>query len=517
MPSKSYILGIDIGTSSVRAALFDDRARQIRSTAAKREYSLESNPDGGSEVDAELLLGIVIDVIDEVHAKADRPIEHIASCSFWHSLMGVDKRGRPTTKVFMWADTRSREYTAQLRGRFDEKEVHNRTGSRFHSSFWPAKLLWVKNEFPNVWHRTERWISFADYIALRLCDSQEEMVGTRCFSDMGPSRGYFALDHVEREPQIFTSIGMASATGLFNQREDDWDNELLRFLEISPAELPILEVFPLPIKKSLSADRESLTGAKFHLTVGDGVASNLGSGCFKKSRAAINLGTSGAIRIAYEGEPPKSLPSGLWCYRVDKDRVIVGGALSDGGGLYAYLKKTLNVDLPDDAIGEEIARRGADAHGLTVMPFFFGERSTGYNEKARGYILGLNATHGVIDILQAAIESVAFRFAEILDQLTKVSKIDEIVVSGGALDASPVWTQIIADVLGRNLLVSNEPEASLRGAVLLALESLGKIDSIESFSHEKTQVAFHSKCHAIYKKARKRHVLAYKTLFADQK
>ena len=118
--------------------------------------------------------------------------------------------------------------------------------------------------------------------------------------------------------------------------------------------------------------------------------------------------------------------------------------------------------------------------------------------------------------MQAAMEAVAFRFAEIFDQLKKVAKIEEIVASGGALHASPVWTQIIADVLGSDLLVASEPEASLRGAVLLALESLGKIDSIDSFPISTSRLEFHPKCHEIYKKARKRHVAAYKKLIAAQ-
>lgn len=228
------------------------------------------------------------------------------------------------------------------------------------------------------------------------------------------------------------------------------------------------------------------------------------------------IGTSGAFRVAYEDDRPANLPSGLWCYCVDEKRVIVGGALSDGGGIYALLKKDLQIEISDAEIGREIARRGADAHGLTVMPFFFGERGTGYHESASGSVIGLNASHDAIDTLQAAMEAVAFRFAEILDQLEKVTRIDEIVISGGAIDASPVWAQIIADVLGRDLLVSNESEASLRGAVLLALESLGKIDFIESFPISTSRLEFHAKCHEIYKKARKRHVFAYETLFSAQ-
>ena len=483
--NKFQILGIDIGTSSIRAGLFDERARPIAHSFVKREHTINTTLDGGRELDAEKLFKILVSVIDEAHARLDSPIKHIASCAFWHSLMGVDSHGTPTTKLFTWADTRSREYTAKLREQFDENEVHGRTGARFHSSFWPAKLLWLKGS--DQIGKTSKWLSLSDYFQLQLCGDDA------------------------------TSISMASATGIFDKRMQDWDNELFHYLNIKNSQLPEMAAGTFALLPKFKKRWPQLNDAKWMPSVGDGAANNVGSNCASKNRATLMVGTSGAMRFAYKGMPPKSIPEGLWCYRVNEERVIVGGALSDGGGLYAYLKTTLNVEMPDKAIGEEIARRGADAHGLTVMPFFFGERSTGYNENARGYILGLNASHDTVDILQAAMESVAFRFAEIFDQLKKVARIDEIVVSGGALDASPVWTQIIADVLGLDLLVANEPEASLRGAVLLALESLGKIDSIDSFSQEKTKVAFHSKCHAIYKKARKRHISAYKTLFTDKK
>ncbi|MFL6466559.1 MAG: gluconokinase [Pyrinomonadaceae bacterium] len=482
---NELILGLDIGSSSVRGALFDLSGQMLEESFVKNERPLLS----AVEFDADEALGRIIDIIDQVLKTAsgiDSGITHIASCTIWHSLLGVDAARHPTTNVLTWADTRSGKLTGELRSSLDEARIHNRTGARFHSSFWPAKLLWIRDQHPAVWKRTAQWLSVGDYLQSRLCGGD------------------------------FTSISMASATGLFDQRKQAWDGELLYHLRLKVNSLPLIhggrEGFALTPKFH---DRwPLLKDAKWLPSIGDGAANNIGSRCIARNKAALMVGTSGAMRVAFEGDPPEQLPDGLWCYRVDQKRVIVGGALSDGGGLYALLKKDLQVDLADEEIAEEMSRRGADAHGLTVTPFFFGERSTGYHENATGSILGLNPSHDAIDILQAAMESVAFRFAEILDQLEKVSRIDEIVVSGGAIDASPVWTQIVADVLGRDLLVSNEPEASLRGAVLLALESLGKIESIDSFSNEKSRLAFHPKRHEIYKKARKRHISAYEILIA---
>ena len=169
-------------------------------------------------------------------------------------------------------------------------------------------------------------------------------------------------------------------------------------------------------------------------------------------------------------EPPKKIPDGLWCYRIDRKRVIIGGALSDGGNLYQLIKNRFKLPANTD---ELIRQRGASNDELIVLPFFFGERSTGYNEDARGAIVGLNASHDGVDILHAAMEGVAFRLAEIYTRLKKVADIRGIVASGGALRASPFWTQIVADVLGHDLIVTDTPENSSRGAVLLALEYLG--------------------------------------------
>ncbi|MEK7857287.1 MAG: FGGY-family carbohydrate kinase, partial [Acidobacteriota bacterium] len=219
--------------------------------------------------------------------------------------------------------------------------------------------------------------------------------------------------------------------------------------------------------------------------IGDGAANNIGAGCLQKHKAALMIGTSGAMRVAYKGSPPDKIPDGLWCYRIDRERVIMGGALSDGGGLYGWLKSHLRLAEDDDKTEIEIAKRPPAGHGLIFLPFLAGERSTGYHEDATGAILGLRASTDTIDIVQAALESVAYRFAEIFDQLNKVCRIRDIVASGGALRQSPVWTQIIADVLGRNMSLPDTREASSRGAVLLTLETIGKIENIAQINTPK--------------------------------
>ncbi|MGC2236258.1 MAG: gluconokinase [Pyrinomonadaceae bacterium] len=484
-----FILALDIGTSSVRAALYDAEGSVLPSTFVKNERVLTATDEGGAEIDAAEAFGQIVKAIDDVLKKAEKikgEIGHVAASSFWHSLVGVDAKGKPTTKVFGWAENRAAKYVSALRENLDEREIHNRTGARFHSSYWTAKLAWLGKDFPKVFAKTEKWLSFSDFVALRLFD----------------------------EPQ--TSVSMASGTGIFDIRKCVWDAELLEFLKIKQSNLPGIvaeDAQTFALNKTYAKRWERLKNAKWFAAIGDGAANNIGAGCVEKSKAALMIGTSGAMRVAFAGEPPREIPDGLWCYRIDRKRIITGGALSDGGGLYRWLKDNLKLNGTDDEIENEIEKRGAGAHNLTFLPFLAGERSTGYFESAAGAILGLHSSTDAIDIVQAALESVAYRFAEIFDQLNDVVKIRDIIASGGALRESPVWTQIISDILAQNMSLPDTREASSRGAVLLALEMIGKIESIADLKTPRgREFKFDKKHHAIYKKARIRHENFYRLL-----
>lgn len=479
----SHILALDIGTSSVRAAVYDLAGNVLPETLVKKERIIHFTEDGGAELTGEEGFSQVCEAIEEVLSKTTQNIEYVAASCFWHSLIGIDSDGNATTNVFTWAETRPAKYVQTLRDGLNENLIHNRTGARFHSSFWTAKLLWLKAEFPEVFHKTDKWLSFSDYLALKLFG------------------------------KAVTSTSMASGTGIFNIRHFEWDDDLLAFTDIKRECLPEIA----EDSQTFQTNRwEKLKDAKWFLAIGDGAANNVGAGCLQKTKAALMIGTSGAMRVAYEGEIPHKIPHGLWCYRIDKKRIIVGGALSDGGGLYRWLKDTLKIAEVDDVVEAEIKKREPDSHGLTFLPFLAGERSTGYHENAKGAILGLTQHTDAVEITQAAMESVAFRFAEIFGQLQKIVDIKTIIASGGALRESPVWTQIIADIFGRNLSLPDTREASSRGVVLLALEQLGKIENISELPTPKGNEFYSDqRKHEIYRLARERHEKYYQLLLTE--
>jgi gluconokinase len=483
------LLGLDIGTSGVRATLFDEKGDEITDASIRINSPMLTHRPGGL-IDADLLLEHVAQTLDALFANLGAPtlrIELVSIACFWHSLVGIDNAERLTTPVLGWSDTRAAKATEYLRTTLDEARFHQRTGCRFHPSYWPAKLLRLKTEEPETWRRTTRWLSFSEYLTLKFFD------------------------------ETAISVSMASGTGLFDQRTCEWDSELLRVLDVPAETLPEIatptQTFP-KLNYKYAERWPQLAEARLFPAIADGAANNIGEGCVTTDTVALMIGTSGAMRVVMEDIPPAQLPAALWCYRADRNRVVVGGALSDGGGLYNLIIDSLLYGDDFQSTEDELARLQPDSHGLTVLPFWFGERSPGWNPNARGGVFGLTITTRPIEILRAAMEAVAYRFALVANALDRFAPGARVVASGNALRSSPTWTQIVADVLGRPLVLSERTEASTRGAALLALEAAGKIDSISDFPVSvATTFDPDMSCHERYREGLKRQQHLYDRMF----
>jgi gluconokinase len=451
--SPAFVLALDIGTSGIRGALYDSAGEEIDGTSVRNALNLLTTISGGAEFDADEAIAEVARTIDDVIARAASlvsTVKLVTIACFWHSLVGVDQNGRAVTPVFGWADTRAAQMIGELQRSFDERETHARTGCRFHPSYWPAKLQWLRHQDEVLYH-SARWMSLSELLMQR----------------------FFGETPI--------SISMASGTGLFDQRKCEWDCPLLSYLGIRLDQLPVVAkdgTFLSGLATEYARRWPILKEAKWFLPIGDGAANNIGAGCATVDRAALMIGTSGAMRVMWSGGVPQTIPKELWCYRVDSKRVVIGGALSDGGGLFGWMRRALAIDGNDEEIERAINKLGPDEHGLTVLPFWAGERSTGWHASARGTISGLSQDTEPIEILRAAMESIAYRFALIASSLKQITPLTAIIASGGALRSSQVWMQMIADVLGRSISLSDTHEASSRGAVLLALEMEGKIGDI---------------------------------------
>lgn len=443
--SPPLILTLDIGTSSTRAMLFDRYARPASEILAQRPNQLRTMPNGGSEFDpAELLAGIV-SVIDQLLQQAGPLVEHIGGVAidtFVTNLMGLDKSGQPVTPVFTYADIRCADDAELLRQEFDLATVHDRTGCRVHSAYWPARFRWLARTQPDLLKQARYWLSIGEYLFWEFF--QERRV----------------------------SYSVASWTGLLNRRQLAWDQAWLACLPLAEEQLSLLVDADQPVQglKSEWANRwPALKDIPWFPAIGDGAAANLGSGCTGPERLALTVGSTGAMRVALSHHI-EVVPEGLWVYRLNRHYALLGGATTEGGNVFGWLNEILR--LPPN-VEAELAKMSPTGHGITVLPFVAGERAPGWHDEAQASLIGLSLNTRPLDILRAGLEGVAYRFALIHQSISPELPPDhQIIGSGSGLLNSPAWMQIMADVLGRPLTASAESEATSRGIALLALEAL---------------------------------------------
>jgi gluconokinase len=204
--------------------------------------------------------------------------------------------------------------------------------------------------------------------------------------------------------------------------------------------------------------------------VADGYASNVGSGAADGRTAALAAGTSGALRVLVDGVPER-VPPGLWCYRVDRRRSLLGGALNDAGRLANWLRSRLQ--LPEVEALDAALRAAPDAVTPAVLPFLTGERSPGWAASATAAFADVTAATSPLALWRGAMEGLALRYALIAEQLTTVAPLaGRVVASGGLVETTPGWLQVVADALGRPVARSGERYATLLGTALIALEVL---------------------------------------------
>jgi gluconokinase len=314
------------------------------------------------------------------------------------------------------------------------------------ASFWPAKLFWLRRTQPALFRRVARWVSPAEWI-------EELWCGTA---------------HV--------SFSMASGTGLLDGRTLKWDAALLRRCGISAARLNPVSDAPVKISEARTKKFPELAGVPWFPAIGDGAASNLGSGATRPGLAAINVGTSAALRVVVEAKPSGRgplAPFGLFGYRVDATRRLLGGAVSNAGNLRAWALRELRLPADEAAMEKQLAARPGPAENLAVLPFWIAERAPTWPEDLPSVVTGVTQATTALDLLQALQEATYLRLARIAIEVEKAAGRRLAFIVSGGIHHSPESMQRLANALGRTVYASSEPEASLRGAACFALGKLG--------------------------------------------
>lgn len=491
------VMTLDIGSSSVRCGIYDSTARAVENMEAGLPHRLKTGRDGISRVDPEALLEALFLCIDKVLDRlgtAGRDIAAVGCCTFVANVMGLDASDRPVMPLSTYADTSSWPQAERLKTELDQEKVRQRVGCYFHPSYLPSRFLFWKETDSALFHKVTRWVSLGEYLEKTL---------------FGPS------------DRSGVTHSVASWTGLLNRHSLDWDEELLDHLALEKGTLSRLVDASEPrtgLTKRYAERWPVLQDIPWFPAIGDGAAANLGSAkTGTPQTVVVTLGTTGAVRAIIRGQLP-SIPEGLWCYLVDKDRLLPGGALTEGGNVHAWMCEALNLNDPV-SLEQELTAMQPDAHGLTFLPFFAGERSPGWRGRATATVHGMTLATKPLEILRAGMESVTLRLGLIFERLMPLLEMTTedhptdipVVAGGGALAASPAWTQMLADVLGHKVERCALDETSSRGVALMVLEFLEAYKT-QAGTISGTVFEPDPDAHDIYRTARERQASLYDTI-----
>jgi gluconokinase len=391
------------------------------------------------------------------HADKGAGLQFIAFSAALHSFIAVDDEAHPLTNCITWADMRGAEFNAELR-RCCKGQIYAKTGCPGNAIYMPAKVLWLEKYRPDLYEAAAKYVSIKEYVLHQLT-------------------GEWVADY-----------GVASGGGLLNLKTLQWDQQILQFLGISAAQLSSLADGPTIVRMSRSARRDFGVDIPLVLGSGDGQLANLGAGTYGTSQYVATIGSSGAIR-AFAVNPILDRQQRTWCYRLDAQTCVVGGAINNGGLVLNWLVENCFQSVQAMAkeqqrsiyeiLDDEVQAIPAGSNGLLFLPFLTGERSPDWNSKARGLIIGLGISHSRKELVKAAMEGVVLRLYSNFRVLEEhLGESDSIIVNGG-FTQSPVWLQIMADIFNTNLDQYEHTVNSTLGAVFMGFKALGRLDNFD--------------------------------------
>jgi len=376
----------------------------------------------------------------------------------------MDANDQPLTHSITWADNRAAAWADKIRYEMDGHAIYLRTGTPIHPMSPLCKLMWLRHDRPDIFLRSARFVGIKEYVFHRMF-------------------GQWLVDH-----------SIASATGLFNLRELDWDSGALALIGVTAAQLsqPVPTTYRLSgLSPALAQQLGLLPTTPFVIGANDGVLSNLGVNAIAPGQVAVTIGTSGAMRTVVD--QPVTDPAGrTFCYALTENHWVVGGPINNGGSILRWVRDELataeaaearqrGAD-PYDALMEIAAQVRAGADGLLFHPYLAGERAPLWDADARGSFFGLAMHHGKPHMIRAALEGVIFSLYSILPAVEALIGPSRRMMATGGFARSALWRQMMADIFDREVVVPESVESSCLGAAVLGLYALGRISSLAAIA-----------------------------------
>ncbi|MBC8610390.1 xylulokinase [Massilimaliae timonensis] len=460
---KTYLLAHDLGTSGNKAVLYDEQGSLCASTLY--EYQTDYPEAGFVEQDPEDWWRAVCSSTRELIAKAKISPGQIACVSFSGQMMGcllVDRQGIPLRRMIIWADTRSQKQERRMIEAIGEERGYQITGHRLSASYGGAKLLWIKENEPEVYRNAYKMLNAKDYMIYRLT-------------------GNFVTDYSD-----------ASSTNLFDLRKKQWSEEILQELAVPKDLLPQLHASTDMVGAvSPEAARQTglLSGTPVIAGGGDGSCACVGAGVVRPGKTYHVLGSSSWISMASEEpvfDPAKRTFN--WVH-LDPELYTPCGTMQAAGVSLQWFKNTFCQEesrlaaeqgvSPYQLIDQMVAQSVPGANGLLYLPYLLGERSPRWNPAASGVLLGLRTGSSRGDCARAVLEGVGYNLRVILDIFRQTRPIGEITVIGGGAKGK-VWLQILADIFQMPLQLPRYlEEATSMGAAVCGGIGAGIFDSFD--------------------------------------
>jgi len=466
MKQTGYMLGVDIGTTSTKAVLFSKDGTVI--THHTVEYPLLTPTPLTAEQNPGEIYEAVLATIKEAIGKSSIQPEDLLCVSFssaMHSVIAIDESGKPLTNCITWADNRSTKWAEAIKEKWNGHSIYMRTGTPIHPMSPLCKIRWMKEEKPEIFANSVKFISIKEYVFYQL------------FKE-------FVVDH-----------SIASATGMMNLHNLDWDEEALEVAGITRDHLSKLAPtthYLQGLNEDIAKELGILPSTPFVLGANDGVLSNLGVNAIDPGVVAVTIGTSGAIRTVTDR--PVTDPKGrIFCYALTEDHWVIGGPVNNGGMTFRWVRdtiaaaevetaKSLGVD-PYEVLTRIADRVSPGADGLLFHPYLAGERAPLWNANARGSFFGLTLHHKKEHMIRAVLEGVIFNLYSVLLALEEQIGAPTKVQATGGFARSELWRQMMADIFDQEVTVPESFESSCLGAAILGLYALKEIDSLRVVSN----------------------------------
>jgi len=458
-----YWIGIDVSTTATKALLMDEQGKVV--AVASSTYETQTPNPLWSEQHPHLWWQATQKSLQKVFSLAGingKEVEGVGLTGQMHGLVLLDKNGEVLRPAILWNDQRTGSQCEQIRNRVGKERLVQITGNDALAGFTAPKILWVAQNEPEIFRRIAHILLPKDYV--RYCLTQE-----------------YALDRAG-----------GAGTILFELKERTWSPEILSALEINPDWLPPTFEGPA-ITGIITPEAASATGLKPGTPVmaggGDQAAAAVGTGAVKEGLVSVSLGTSGVVFATTNHPVIES--SGIlhsFCHAVPGKWHLMGVMLSAAGSL-RWHRDTFAPSEEFSTLVESCTQVPAGSDGLFFLPYLTGERTPYPDPLARGAFVGLTIRHTLPMLTRAVLEGVAYGLKDCFELMKKAGlpPTKQVRVTGGG-GKSPLWRQILADVLQSEIVMVNTEEGAAFGAALLAATGSGLFENIEQACLEVIQV-----------------------------